>query len=257
MNFYPVFSQTSSCTKLKETLQKENWAFFVDTVEDADVILVWGWDGTMLRALRKYCNYNKPFFWVNCGTLWFLMNRDTCVIDASCGLWDIEKSSLELIPVQCIDVEITTVKWEKRTGFVFNDLVLGWTVLDYMHAQIYTPDETLNVSWTWIIVTTSLWSTWYAINNSQPIIPLRSSLRWISGLATGSFKYMYAHPSRVTIEVSWRSTLLAWLDGTSEIIKWISSVTLSPWNKTVTLAFLASEHFSERRLLLAEEKLGR
>lgn len=257
MNFYPVFSETSSCKKLKETLMNENWAFFVDKIEQADAILVWGWDGTMLRALRKYYDYRKPFFWVNCGTLWFLMNRDSCVINAPNSLWEIQIWELEHISVNSIDVEITTLTWEKKTWFVFNDLVLWGTVLDYMHATIQTQEEKISMSGTGLVVTTALWSTWYAINNGQPIIPLRSSLWGISWLATWSFKYMYASASKIIIEVAWRSSLLAGLDGTSEIIHWISSVKLSPWKKEVTLAFLTSENFSERRLLLAEEKLWR
>lgn len=47
---------------------------FVDP-EEADVIIVLGGDGTMLRAMHSYADYQAPLFGLNLGTLGFLLNR--------------------------------------------------------------------------------------------------------------------------------------------------------------------------------------
>ncbi|MCC6598523.1 MAG: NAD kinase [Alphaproteobacteria bacterium] len=43
--------------------------------EEADVIIVIGGDGTMLRALHAFADYQAPLFGLNLGTLGFLLNR--------------------------------------------------------------------------------------------------------------------------------------------------------------------------------------
>ena len=41
----------------------------------SNVIVVIGRDGFMLETLKKYRNYNKPFYGMNKGTFGFLMNK--------------------------------------------------------------------------------------------------------------------------------------------------------------------------------------
>ena len=41
----------------------------------SDVIVVIGGDGFMLKTLKKYQKYNKPFYGMNRGTFGFLMNK--------------------------------------------------------------------------------------------------------------------------------------------------------------------------------------
>ena len=41
----------------------------------ADVIVVIGGDGFMLKVLKRYQKYNKPFYGMNKGTFGFLMNK--------------------------------------------------------------------------------------------------------------------------------------------------------------------------------------
>ena len=42
--------------------------------EDADILVVLGGDGFMLRTLHTYQSLNKPVYGINCGTVGFLMN---------------------------------------------------------------------------------------------------------------------------------------------------------------------------------------
>ena len=46
----------------------------ISPVESADIIVVLGGDGFMLRALHDVMNLNKPIFGMNCGSVGFLMN---------------------------------------------------------------------------------------------------------------------------------------------------------------------------------------
>ena len=43
--------------------------------EEADAIIVLGGDGTMLRAMHAFADYQAPLFGLNLGTLGFLLNR--------------------------------------------------------------------------------------------------------------------------------------------------------------------------------------
>jgi len=44
-------------------------------IDEADVIIVLGGDGTMLHALRDFMGLNKPFYGMNRGSIGFLMNE--------------------------------------------------------------------------------------------------------------------------------------------------------------------------------------
>lgn len=259
MTFFPFFSDTPRCQHMRETLWTHSKEIFVDDISEADAILVgWG-DGTMLRALRVHSDAQKPFFGINCGTLWFLMNRNECLSRDVCPipLWHRSLEEMDLITISSIDVSVTTVWWEVVHGYAFNDIVIWGTVLDYMHATIDHADGSHKMSGTWCIITTSLWCTWYALNNGLPLIPLGSSLRWVSGLATGSFTYTYLTPGETHISLTSRSSMMVWLDGTRDVIQDVVSMTLKPGRKHVTLAFLKSEEFAHRRIFLAEQKMRR
>ena len=43
--------------------------------KDADILVVLGGDGTMLRALHKYIDVDIPIYGLNLGTFGFLMNE--------------------------------------------------------------------------------------------------------------------------------------------------------------------------------------
>lgn len=49
----------------------------VPNARDADIVVVLGGDGFMLRSLRDFIGRDKPVFGMNCGTVGFLMNDFT------------------------------------------------------------------------------------------------------------------------------------------------------------------------------------
>lgn len=58
--------------KLKSYLKK---SYKLSNVVNSDVIIVIGGDGFMLKMLKKYHKYNKPFYGINSGNYGFLMNK--------------------------------------------------------------------------------------------------------------------------------------------------------------------------------------
>lgn len=57
-------------TALKQLTENHNTV----TLEDADIAVVLGGDGTMLETLHKVRNMNIPVYGMNCGSLGFLLN---------------------------------------------------------------------------------------------------------------------------------------------------------------------------------------
>ncbi|MBM3632958.1 MAG: NAD kinase [Alphaproteobacteria bacterium] len=66
-----IAATTPEAQKAKETLKK----FYASTEpEKADVIIVLGGDGFMLKTLHLYQSLDKPVYGMNCGSVGFLMN---------------------------------------------------------------------------------------------------------------------------------------------------------------------------------------
>jgi NAD+ kinase len=72
IKFYFTFDKTKKAQVLKKKILRiyKNY-----TPQSADIIIVGGGDGFMLQTLKKYVNFNKPFYGINCGTYGFLMNN--------------------------------------------------------------------------------------------------------------------------------------------------------------------------------------
>jgi len=252
MMLFPTFSDTDTCKALYAQTEKSRWEYFVQDPTDAEMILVgWG-DGWMLASMRTYHEFALPFFGINCGTLWFLTNKHCSDCIHKINQWD-----LDLVPVTAIDLEIVDVDGNNHTGFARNDITIWGSVLDYSYFDLEIWDQKTHIAGTGVVISTALGSTAYTANLWAPIIPLGSSLRNISGIATGERKYSYQEAQEISIWVQSRTPVHVWLDGTNQIIQNISKITLRPSSYQATLAFLTSENFAERRLLLAEKKLGR
>ena len=67
-----VFDNTEKSKKLKKILINKYKNF---SIKKSDVIIVAGGDGFMLRTIKKYYKFNKPFYGINCGLVGFLMNK--------------------------------------------------------------------------------------------------------------------------------------------------------------------------------------
>ena len=67
-----IFDKNKKSQKFKKKLSKK---FKNYSPSKSDCIVVFGGDGFMLKNLKKYYKFNKPFYGINCGTYGFLMNK--------------------------------------------------------------------------------------------------------------------------------------------------------------------------------------
>ena len=72
IKFHFTFDKTSKSQTLKKRLLKK---YANNSPKNSDIIIVAGGDGYMLHCLKKYVNFKKPFYGINCGTYGFLMNK--------------------------------------------------------------------------------------------------------------------------------------------------------------------------------------
>ncbi len=70
--FFYIFDKSSNAQKFKKKILKKSKNY---SIRKAEVIVVVGGDGFMLKNLRKYIKYNKPFYGINSGNFGFLMNK--------------------------------------------------------------------------------------------------------------------------------------------------------------------------------------
>ena len=69
---YLVFDKTKSSVKIKSFLTKK---IEITTLKKANIIIVLGGDGFMLKILKKLYKFKKPFYGINSGNYGFLMNK--------------------------------------------------------------------------------------------------------------------------------------------------------------------------------------
>jgi NAD+ kinase len=74
IKFHFTFDRTKKSQDLKKIILKKYKNF---NPKSSNIIIVAGGDGYMLNALKKFANFKKPFYGINCGTFGFLMNKYT------------------------------------------------------------------------------------------------------------------------------------------------------------------------------------
>ena len=70
--FHFIFDKTKKSKKFKKIVSQKYNNF---SLKKSNVIIVAGGDGLMLKTIKKYFRYNKPFYGINCGSVGFLMNK--------------------------------------------------------------------------------------------------------------------------------------------------------------------------------------
>ena len=67
-----IFDKTKSSLKILYDLKK---IFTPMPLSNANLFIVIGGDGYMLKTLKKFYKYKKPFYGINSGSYGFLMNK--------------------------------------------------------------------------------------------------------------------------------------------------------------------------------------
>jgi NAD+ kinase len=258
--YYPI---PDLCREKAQELKKQIASgvydnLITDDEDKANAYLVgWG-DGFMLDAVKKHYDFsktpeeNKPFFWVNCGTLWFLLN-DTQVLDDL----PVHREDVEIVKAHLMKVEMIKTDTSKEINHAINDVVVGGKLLAYFKFDISSSQINKRFHGTGVMIATALWSSAYRLNNWGPLMPAGSKLWGISGLAALPFDHTIVRPDTITIKIKWRTPVMVGVDGYGWKVDDVESLTISPTTDYATIMFRNDISFDTKRMLLAEQKLLR
>jgi len=228
--------------ELMKIIQSQLSHLLVDSPDKSDLIIVWGWDGYFMHSIKKYLEYKKPFFGINCGTLGFLLN--------SFDSWKIftkQNISVDLVKQLTLKAQLSKKNGEKILVNAINDLVLWNSVFDYFKFDVSLFKE--QIIWTWIVLTTTVWSTGYWKWLWWQYFPLTAyNLLWIWGIATWRFDKEIISRDDFEIYINWRESLLVAVDWKMEILDNIEKIdVLKKWER-YDLAFVNVDKFERKRI---------
>jgi len=136
----------------------------------ADVIVVVGGDGFMLKVLKKYQKYNKPFYGMNRGTFGFLMNKYK--------IKNIEKTILKSKPITISPLEIRVTNKFNKVAYLYaiNEISLLRQSKQTSSLQIKDQKRTIikKLIADGVLVCTPAGSTAYNLSVHGPILSLDS-----------------------------------------------------------------------------------
>lgn len=162
----------SSSPEAQETYQSLVSRYTQTSIEQADVIVAIGGDGTLLNALRKSEGRDIPIYGINKGSVGFLMNAahldhlDTKIAQA-------ESVTIYPLSMTAIDIHGVTFK-----SIAFNEVSLLRQVRQAAKISI-SIDNVLRMDeliCDGIMVATPAGSTAYNLSAHGPILPLKSEI---------------------------------------------------------------------------------
>lgn len=148
--------------------------------ETADVFVVLGGDGFMLKMVREYKHFGKPFYGINCGNVGFLMNAEPENIRSA-----LEKAISVRLPF--LSLEITTSSGEVIRDYAINEIALmrQGAMASTLKITINGQDR-ITCRGDGILLATPAGSTAYNASAHGPILPLGAHLLALTPLATYS-----------------------------------------------------------------------
>jgi len=163
---------TSERPKAREALEILQKLYGETLAKKADVLVVLGGDGTMLRALHEYVDIDIPIFGMNLGTFGFLMNeyRKDYLIER------IEKSiSFDVHPLRMI---VQDTNGKEFSQIAFNEVSLLRETHNAAKLMLFVNDEIRipMLVCDGVMVSTALGSTAYNSSAGGPIVPLGANV---------------------------------------------------------------------------------
>jgi len=142
-------------------------------IKKADVIVVIGGDGTMLRALHDYQDLDTPIFGVNQGTLGFLLNHH----DRRANL--IKRiESADSFKIRPLEMTATDKDGKKHKGVAFNEVSLLRETHNAAKIRVSINGKVRleELVCDGIMISTPVGSTAYNLSAGGQILPLDSNL---------------------------------------------------------------------------------
>jgi len=164
--FHFTFDKTIKSQNLRKSLLKKHKN---TPAKNADVIIVAGGDGYMLKTLKKYILHKKPFYGINCGTFGFLMNK----YDSKDLKKKIKNANKTIInPLEII----SSNKKHKKNLIAFNEVSLFRQSRQTVSLRIKIEKKTIikKLVGDGILISTPAGSTAYNLSANGPILSLNS-----------------------------------------------------------------------------------
>ena len=184
-----------------------------------DLLIVFGGDGTILRAARKYAITGVPVLGVNMGTVGFLSNIE--VHELAHYLPDLLNQRYRLAQRMMLQVTVQKADQTSQQGCCLNEMVIKST--DHQLNNIMVEigrDQVGNYRGDGLIVATPTGSTAYSLSCGGPIVDPELELMMITPIASQitSRKPMVVSGDKVLkLSSSDRRDILIRLDGQVEL----------------------------------------
>ena len=170
--FSAIAFSASHKPRAQKALEEMRATYGTTRAEDAQVIVVLGGDGTMLRALHKYGELGIPFYGMNCGTLGFMLNPYERK-----GLSE-RIAAAERFEIRPLQMEVTTRGGAKHSEMAFNEVALLRQTHRAARLRIAINGKTRlpELNCDGLLLSTPLGSTAYTSSAGGPIVPLDANL---------------------------------------------------------------------------------
>lgn len=140
--------------------------------EEADAIVVLGGDGTMLRAMHAFADYQAPLFGLNLGTLGFLLNRHS-----KDGLIERIRDARRFT-IHPLKMATTDSEGKTHSELAFNEVSLLRETHNSAKIRVLVNDEVRieELVCDGVMLSTPVGSTAYNSSAGGPILPLDSNI---------------------------------------------------------------------------------
>ena len=219
-------------------------------IEHSKYIEVIGGDGSLLKAINKFKHLNKPFFGIAGGTLNFLMNDETSIVD------DADYIDFSLIKVKVTYKKENEDYFNPKDAFddvteefqAFNDILFGGDMNTWAEFDVKDADGIIGkFKGCGVGIATAQGSTGFNRNNEGSIMSLNSDQWFItSGFGDRNIRIPIDPNDTVITGYCRDDNLTVWADGKNNIIRNVSKIELSIGEK-VTVIFNDYESFKKKR----------
>jgi NAD+ kinase len=167
-----IFFHASKKPRAQQALVDLKGKYGDAPLDKADVIVVIGGDGTMLRALHAYVDHKAPMFGMNLGTLGFLLNKNS--VDA---LAERVKKATKFV-IHPLQMDAIDKDGKPHTEVAFNEVSLLRETHNSAKIRIHVDDKVRipELVCDGVMVSTPMGSTAYNSSAGGPILPLDANV---------------------------------------------------------------------------------
>ncbi len=149
--------------------------------KDADIFVVFGGDGFMLKMMRAHQQYNKPFYGINCGNVGFLMNSID-EIEPNNFINLLKNTCSSTLPV--LDFQLKTINNDIIHDYAINEVAFMRQTSMASNISVYIKStQRIVCSGDGLLLSTPAGSTAYNASAHGPILPLGVHLLALTPLA--------------------------------------------------------------------------